>query len=118
VKVERQDEDGVVVLAITGRLTGGPDADDFRRVIAQLVEAKESKVLFDLSGVPWMNSAGIGVLVSSLASLRNAGAHVKFLNLNERVIAILKVTRLVAVFESYFRREDALQAFHEGNSTS
>ena len=83
-------------------------------MIGQLVAEKAPKVLFDLSGVPWMNSAGVGALVSALTSLRNAGARVKFLNLNERVIAILKVTRLVAVFESYFRREDAMQAFGEG----
>jgi anti-sigma B factor antagonist len=113
VKVERHDEGDVVVLSISGRLTGGPDADDFRGVVAQLVQAKAPKILFDLSGVPWMNSAGVGVLVSSLASLRNAGGRVKFLNLNERVVAIIKVTRLLPVFESYLSREDALLSFRE-----
>jgi len=114
VNVQRHDEDGIVVLVISGRLTGGPEADDYRFVIDTLTKEKAPKVLLDLSGVPWMNSAGVGVLVSSLANLRNAGSRVKFLNLNERVMAIIKVTRLAGVFETYLTREDAMRAFGEG----
>lgn len=116
--VQRHDEDGIVILEISGRLTGGPEADEFRRVIGELVQDKVPKVLLDLSGVPWMNSAGVGVLVSSLANLRNAGARVKFLNLNERVMAIVKVTRLAGVFETYLRREDAFKSFRESEPAS
>ena len=110
-KVQRIDEGDIVILEISGRLSGGPDADDFRQMVATLVEEKKKKLLVDLSGVPWMNSTGLGVLVSATATLRNAGAHVKFLNINERVKSILQVTALLGVFESYFRREDALESF-------
>ena len=63
-----------------------------------------------------MNSTGLGVLVSSTMTLRNAGTRVKFLNINERVKSILQVTALLGVFESYFRREDALESFRSGES--
>lgn len=117
-KVQRVDEGDVVILEISGRLSGGPEAEDFRRVVASLAEAKAPKLLIDLSGVPWMNSTGLGVLVSATATLRNAGVHVKFLNINERVKSLLQVTKLSGVFESYYRREDALEGFRKGGSAS
>ena len=117
-KVQRVDEGDVVILEISGRLSGGTEAEEFRRIVAALVAAKAPKVLIDLSGVPWMNSTGLGVLVSATTTLRNAGAHVKFLNINERVKSLLQVTKLLGVFEGYYRREDALASFREGGSAA
>jgi anti-sigma B factor antagonist len=110
-EIRRADEGDVVVLELRGRLLGGDDATPLRDAVAELVSGKASKVLLDLTHVPWMNSSGVGILVSAYASLRNADAHVKFLNLNERIRSILHITRLLAVLESYDRREDALASF-------
>ena len=110
-RIERQDVDGIAVLALSGKMIGGEDAGILRSAVAELVEQKASKVLVDLSEVPWMNSSGIGFLVSAYVSLRNAGAHVRFLNLNERVRSILAITKVVTVFESYSSREEALASF-------
>src|SRR5262245_5111843 len=87
-KTERTDVGDVAVLGITGKLAGGEEAEELRNAVAALVREKAKKVLIDLSGVPWMNSSGVGALVSAYTSLRNGGAHIRFLNLNERVRAI------------------------------
>lgn len=111
VKIKRRDEDDVVILEVSGKVMGGPDAEKFKNVISELLEQGVTKLLVDLSAVPWMNSSGVGILISAYTSMKNGGAAVKFLNINERVKSILMVTKLLTVFESYYSREDALASF-------
>jgi anti-sigma B factor antagonist len=110
-KIKRRTEDDVVILEVSGKVMGGPDADRFKAEIAELASGGAKKLLIDLSDVPWMNSSGVGILISAYTSMKNAGAQVKFLNINERVKSILMVTKLLTVFESYYSREDALASF-------
>ena len=110
-KIKRRTEDDVVILEVSGKVMGGPDADKFKAEITELAEQGNKKLLIDLSDVPWMNSSGVGILISAYTSMKNAGAQVKFLNINERVKSILMVTKLLTVFESYYSREDALASF-------
>lgn len=116
-KIKRRDEGDVVVLEVSGKVMGGPDSDKFREVITGLIEEGVKKVLVDLSSVPWMNSSGVGILISAYTSMRNAGAGVKFLNINERVKSILMVTKLLTVFESYYSETDALASFKAASAT-
>lgn len=110
-KIKRQDAGDVVILEVSGKVMGGPDAEKFKGVISGLIEEGCKKLLVDLSDVPWMNSSGVGILISAYTSMKNAGAAVKFLNINERVKSILMVTKLLTVFESYYSRDDALASF-------
>ncbi len=110
-KIKRRDIDDVVILEFSGKVMGGPDSDKVKEAISELVEGGVKKALIDLSDVPWMNSSGVGILISAYTSMKNAGAQVKFLNINERVKSILMVTKLLTVFESYYNREDALASF-------
>ena len=110
-KVKRYDEEDVVILEVSGKVMGGTDSDKFKSVIVGLIDEGAKKLLIDLSKVPWMNSSGVGILISAYTSMKNSGASVKFLNINERVKSILMVTKLLTVFESYYSREDALASF-------
>jgi anti-sigma B factor antagonist len=116
-KIKRREIDDVVVLEISGKVMGGPDSDKVKTTISELIEEGAQKLLIDLSDVPWMNSSGVGILISAYTSMRNAGAHVKFLNINERVKSILMVTKLLTVFESYYSREDALASFRRDSGS-
>jgi anti-sigma B factor antagonist len=117
VKIKRREEGDVVVLEVSGKVMGGPDSDKFREIITGLIEEGVKKVLVDLSSVPWMNSSGVGILISAYTSMRNADASVKFLNINERVKSILMVTKLLTVFESYYSEADALASFKATSAT-
>jgi anti-sigma B factor antagonist len=117
VKIKRRQEGDVVVLEVSGKVMGGPDSDKFREIITGLIEEGVKKVLVDLSSVPWMNSSGVGILISAYTSMRNADASVKFLNINERVKSILMVTKLLTVFESYYSEADALASFKATSAT-
>ncbi|HMB70229.1 MAG TPA: STAS domain-containing protein [bacterium] len=116
-KIKRREEGDVVVLEVSGKVMGGPDSDTFRKLISGLIDEGVKKVLVDLSAVPWMNSSGVGILISAYTSMRNAGASVKFLNINERVKSILMVTKLLTVFESYYSEADALASFKTASAT-
>ena len=115
-KIKRTDDDEVVILEVSGKVMGGPDSDKFKSVIMGLIDEGAKKLLIDLSKVPWMNSSGVGILISAYTSMKNSGASVKFLNINERVKSILMVTKLLTVFESYYSREDALASFREAGA--
>jgi anti-sigma B factor antagonist len=117
VKIKRREEGDVVVLEVSGKVMGGPDSDVFKKLISGLIEEGVKKVLVDLSSVPWMNSSGVGILISAYTSMRHAGATVKFLNINERVKSILMVTKLLTVFESYYNEADALASFKTASAT-
>jgi len=117
VKIKRREEGDVVVLEVSGKVMGGPDSDTFKKLITGLIDEGVKKVLVDLSAVPWMNSSGVGILISAYTSMRNAGARVKFLNINERVKSILMVTKLLTVFESYYNEADALASFKAASAT-
>ena len=110
-KLKRREEDSVVILEVSGKVMGGPDAQKFSDMTTTLVNEGCDKLIIDLSDVPWMNSSGVGILIKAYTSMKNAGAQVKFLNINERVKSILMVTKLLTVFESYYNREDALASF-------
>ncbi len=110
-KISERMNGEVVVLELSGDIQGGPDSDLFRSKIAELIEKDSKNVVLDLSGVPWMNSTGVGIIVSGFTSLGNAGGAMKLLNLKERVKSILMVTKLLSVFESYYTEEEAVASF-------
>ena len=110
-KIKERMSGDVVVLELSGDIQGGPDSEVFRKRVADLLEQGKTKVLLDLSDVPWMNSTGVGIIVSGFTTMSNAGGAVKLLNVKERVQSILMVTKLLTVFESYYSREDALASF-------
>jgi anti-sigma B factor antagonist len=110
-KIKERMNGDVCVLEISGKVQGGPDDDVFRQTVQRLVDEGKTKVLLDLSDVPWMNSTGVGIIVSGYTTITNAGGSVKLLNVKERVKSILMVTRLLSVFESYYHEEDAMKSF-------
>lgn len=110
-KIKERMNGEVVILEINGDVQGGPDSELFRKKITQLIEGGRTKLLLDLSGVPWMNSTGVGILVSGFTSIRNAGGTVKLLNMKDRVKSIMMVTKLLTVFESFYHEEDAVASF-------
>lgn len=110
-KIKERKKGDVMVLEISGKIEGGPDAETFRGKIGDLISRKEMKVLFELSDVPWMNSTGVGIIIAGFTSIRNAGGEVKLLNVKERVRSIFMITRLLTVLESYDKEEEAIQSF-------
>ena len=91
---------------------GGPDASLLHDKLYEFLDRDQRKIVIDLAGVEWMNSTGLGILISSLTTLRNNDGELKLANVTEKIQSLLTITKLVTVFESYDSVDEAVNAFH------
>lgn len=103
--------DEVVVLDARGRITLGPETETLRQKVSALIEAGRKRIVLDLGNVDYIDSAGLGILVSSAASTRRAGGELKLVNLTKRVRDLMQITRLSTLFEVYDTVEKARLSF-------
>lgn len=110
-KMTDREQDGVVILEPKGKIMGGPDASLLHDKLHEFLEQGKKQVVIDLSKVDWMNSTGLGILISSYTTLRNNDGELKLANVTEKIQSLLTITKLVAVFDAYDSVEDAVKAF-------
>ncbi len=101
----------VTVIEVAGNLMGGPDAATLNTKLHELIEAGKKQVVVDLSGVEFMNSSGLGLLIGSLTAMKNAGGTLKLANTSEKIAAVIKITKLTPIFESYRSVQEAVTSF-------
>jgi anti-sigma B factor antagonist len=89
----------VTILDVTGRITLGHETERLRDSIRTLISAGKKKIVLNLEQVDFIDSSGVGELVSSFTAVRNAGGDLKLLNLTKKVQDILNVTKLYTVFD-------------------
>ena len=87
---------------------GGPDATVFQDTIKSEISNGNKKFIFDLGGVDWMNSSGLGILIGGLTTIRNAGGELRLANVTEKIKSLFMITKLVTIFDSYETITDAL----------
>ncbi len=105
------EKDGVAVLEPKGKIMGGPDATILHEKLHECLEKGTKKVVIDLAKVDWMNSTGLGILISGLTTLRNNGGELKLSNVTDKIQSLLTITKLVTVFEAYDSTEEAIESF-------
>lgn len=102
---------GVVVLRLLGDLRGGDEGAELRAAVARLVEGGATRLLIDLREVGMVNSVGIGTLVACLTSVRRVGGELKLLGAPQRLLAVLKICRLLEICEHYPDKSEAIHSF-------
>jgi len=110
-RMGEKEQAGVVVLMPKGKIMGGPDAGAVKERLHQLIDEGKKKVVVDLSGVSWMNSSGLGILIGGLTTMRNAGGDLKLAGTTDKVQNLLMVTKLITIFESYDTVEEAVTSY-------
>ncbi len=109
-KIGVRSVNGVTVLDCSGRIVFGDEAALLRdRVKALLPE--NNRIVLNLSQVSYIDSGGIGTMVSLYTSARSTGGDIKLVNLTKRVGDLLQITKLITVFETYDSESRAIQAF-------
>lgn len=103
-------ENNVVVFEISGKIMGGDEADQFRGKIQDYIGQRKLNFVVDLANVDWMNSVGLGMLISAFTTVKNAGGRLVLANIN-KIESILTITRLITVFEHFDNRAEALRTF-------
>lgn len=104
-------QEGFTIIRLAGNLLGGPDASALKSKLHELADAGNTKVVVDLSGVEFMNSSGLAMLIGSLTTMKNTGGDLKIANASEKITTLIKVTKLAGMFHNYSSVEDAIAAF-------
>jgi len=111
VKLTTRQVGDVTVVDAVGRITLGEAATTFRDTLRQLVGSGHKKLLLNLADVSYIDSSGIGEMVSGYTTVNNQGGQVKLLNLTKRVKDLLQITKLYTVFEVFEDESSAVSSF-------
>ena len=109
--VSSRQVNGVTVVDMMGRITLGEGSVVLRDTIRDLLGKGEKKILLNLGNVTYIDSSGIGELVSAFTSVRNQGGELKLLNLTKKVHDLLQITKLYTVFDIRDDETAAVGAF-------
>lgn len=104
-----QHESGAQLFHFHGRITFGRETEACRQTLKSLLSRGKRNIVFDLSDVEAVDSAGIGFLVSCLTTVRNEGGHLRLAQPQQRVDYVLGITKLYTVFEILPTVEQAAQ---------
>jgi len=98
-KISTREVEDVTVVDVGGRITLGEETSALRKAIRDLVDKGRKKIVLNLAEVSYIDSSGVGELVSSYTAVRHAGGELKLLNLTKKVHDLLQVTKLYTIFD-------------------
>lgn len=111
VKLTTRQVGDVSVIDAVGRITLGEGSSTLREKIKDIVNGGQKKILLNLGEVSYIDSSGIGELVSGFTTVTNHGGSLKLLNLTKRVKDLLQITKLYTVFEVHDDEAGAVRSF-------
>ena len=111
VKLTTRQVGDVTVIDVAGRITLGEGSSVLRDALRDLVTKNQKKILLNLGEVSYIDSSGIGELVSGFTTVTNGGGGLKLLNLNKRVKDLLQITKLYTVFDVHEDEAGAIRSF-------
>jgi|SRR5215471_3628760 len=103
--------EGVTVLDLSGKIVLGEGDVAIKERIKDLLADGQHQILLNLESVTYIDSAGLGTLISSYATVKRENGHLKLVNLTKRVQDLLAITKLITVFETFDSEQDALASF-------
>src|SRR5258706_16426722 len=110
-QIEERPTGDIVVLDLKGKMTLGEGDELLKDKINSLVHQGRRKVVLNLEGVPYIDSAGLGEIVRTYTTISRQGGSMKLLNLTKRITDPLSITKLLTVFETYDNEADAVRSF-------
>ena len=110
-EIKTKNEGSVCVLELVGDLMGGIELELFRKTIDEAIKGERVNVVVDLAAVSWMNSSGLGMLISGMTSLRSSGGDMRLANVSERMRRSLQITKLDTVIQQFATVGDAVKSF-------
>ncbi len=110
-QIKEKIEGDIAILNFKGDLLGEPDTTNIREKIHSLVSDNIKKIVIDLGGVNYMNSSGLGTLISVLTTVRNGGGSLVLSNVGGKVQNLFLITQLVKVFDTYETVDRAMASF-------
>ena len=110
-QIKEKIDSNVAVLTLKGDFLGEPETTQVRQKIHSLVSDNVKQVVIDMGGVNYVNSSGLGTLISALTTMRNAGGDLRLARVGEKVQNLFIITQLVKVFDTYETVDRALVSY-------
>ncbi len=110
-QINEQRQGDVVVLALKGKLMGGTETQAVHQKVKELTEDKVLKIVVDLAKVKWMNSSGLGAIIGSMTTIKNAGGELKLANVTDKVHSLFMITKLITIFDTHESVAEAVESF-------
>jgi anti-sigma B factor antagonist len=110
-QIEERAVGDVVVLDLKGRVTLGEGDQLLKDKVNSLVNQGDKRIILNLAGVPYIDSAGLGEIVGSYTTVSRQGGSLKLLNLTKKITDLLAITKLLTVFETFDSEDEAVRSF-------
>ncbi len=110
-KVKTEMEGDVAVVHVSGKLMGGPESENLRNEIKRLIDEGTKKFVVNLHGVPWINSTGLGALMSVYTSVQRSEGSLKLCHVSDRIQSLFMITKLLTIFDTHTSEKEAIEAF-------
>jgi anti-sigma B factor antagonist len=111
-RATHRDAGEVTVVDLSGRITLGDGSALLRKTIRSLLEDQRKQILLNLADVDYIDSSGIGELVSGYTTVKNQGGDLKLLQLTKKVRDLLQITKLYTVFDVFTDENSAVRSFN------
>ncbi len=111
IKVSSRQANGITIVDLSGRITLGEGSSALREAVRDLVSKGQKRIVLNLGDVTYIDSSGIGELVSSYTTVSNQGGALKLLNLQKKVHDLLQITKLYTVFDVHTDEAAAVRSF-------
>jgi anti-sigma B factor antagonist len=109
--IETRTSNGVTILDIHGKITIGEGSAEVRNTVRELLQAGKKNILLNMGDVSYVDSSGIGELVSSFTTVTNQGGQLKLLHLTKKLRELLAITKLLTVFDSFDHEGTAIASY-------
>jgi anti-sigma B factor antagonist len=110
-QIEERTVGDVIVLDLKGRITLGEGDQLLKDKVNSLVNQGRQRIILNLAGVPYIDSAGLGEIVGSYTTVSRQGGSLKLLNLTKKITDLLAITKLLTVFETFDSEDEAVRSF-------
>lgn len=110
-QIEQRSVGDVVILDVKGKITLGEGDEQLKDKVNSLVNQGDRKIVLNLEGVPYIDSAGLGEIVRTYTTVSRQGGSLKLLHLTKRIQDLLSITKLLTVFETFDSEGDAVRSF-------
>src|SRR5215216_5291084 len=113
-KIQERTLEDITVLDLDGKFVLGQDGQ-FKQRVAANIEAGGRKLIINLSGVHYMDSSGLGELISGYISMKRVNGQMKLIHVSHRLNELLVITKLITVFETFDTETAAISSFTNGS---
>jgi anti-sigma B factor antagonist len=111
IKATAREVGNVTIVDLSGRITLGEGSSTLRQMVRDLLAKNQRKILLNLGDINYIDSSGIGELVSSFTAVRHQGGELKLLQLTKKVHDLLQITKLYTVFDVHDSEQAAIDSF-------